>query len=165
VIQMIHYRSFNMTAKAHKIAELFSTKRKVEDEAYPFHIRERILLAESIDPHNDYGKFAIYAKETHRLNLGKQVIDLTDVEQLMELSQTNAVGYAIEYAKRFMNKDMSLRDIVHHVTKDIDVHGIDVLSDKISGHFAWFRAIELAFILNRLRGLHLQVIQKDVGEI
>jgi len=87
-----------MTAKAHKITELFSTKWKVEDEAYPFHIRERILLAESIDPHNDYGKFAIYAKETHRLNLGKQVIDLTDVEQLMELSQTNAVGYAIEYA-------------------------------------------------------------------
>jgi len=62
-----------------------------------------------------------------------------------------------------MNKDMSLRDIVHHVTKDIDVHGIDVLSDKISGHFAWFRAIELAFTLNRLRGL--QVIQKDVCEI
>ncbi len=163
VIQMKNYQPLDMTSEAHKIAELFPAKRKVEDEAYPFHIRERIPVSESIDPLNDYGKFTIYAKETHRLNFGKQVIDLTDVEQLMELSQTKALGYAIEYAKKIMDKEMSLRDIVNRVTKEIDEHGIDVISDKISGHFAWFRALELAFTLNRLRGL--DAIQKDVDEI
>ena len=35
--------------------------------------------------------------------------------------------------------------------KDIDERGLDVLSNKISGHFAWFRGLELAFTLNRLR--------------
>ena len=152
-----------MTSEAHKIAELFPAKRKVEDEAYPFHIRERIPISESIDPLNDYGKFTIYAKETHRLNFGNQVIDLMDLEQLIELSQTKALGFAIEYAKNFMNKEMSLRDIVHCVKKKIDEHGIDVISDKISGHFAWFRALELAFTLNRLRGIN--VIQKGMDEI
>ena len=162
VIQMKNYQPLDVTAEAQNIAELFPTKRKIEDAGYPFHFRERIPLAESLDPRNEYGKFAIYAKETHRLNFGKQVIDLTDVEQLIELSQTKAVGFAIEYAKNFMNKDMSLRDIVHRITQEIDERGIDVLSDKISGHFAWFRALEFAFTLNRLRGL--QVIQKGIDE-
>jgi len=163
VIQMKNYQPLDMTSEAHKIAELFPAKRKVEDEAYPFHIRERIPISESIDPLNDYGKFTIYAKETHRLNFGNQVIDLMDLEQLIELSQTKALGFAIEYAKNFMNKEMSLRDIVHCVKKKIDEHGIDVISDKISGHFAWFRALELAFTLNRLRGIN--VIQKGMDEI
>ena len=157
---MKKYQPLDMTSKAHKIAELFPAKRKIEDAGYPFHIRERIPISESIDPLNDYGKFAIYAKETHRLNFGKQVIDLTDLEQLIELSQTKALGFAMKYAKNFMNKEMSLRDIVHHISQEIDEHGIDVISDKISGHFAWFRALELAFTLNRFRGL--QVIQKSI---
>ena len=163
VIQMKNYKPLDMTSEAHTIAELFPAKRQVEDEANPFRIRERIPLSTSIDPLNAYGKFAIYAKETHRLHFGKQVIDLTDLEQLLELSQTKALGFAIEYAKHFMDNDMSLHDIVHSVAKDIDEHGLDVLSEKISGHFAWFRAFELAFTLNRLRGL--QVIQKGGDEI
>jgi predicted ABC-class ATPase len=163
VIQMINYRPSDMTLQAHKIAERFPAKRKLEDETYPFQIQERIPLSESIDPLNEYGKFAIYAKEVHRLNFGKQVIDLTDLEQLIELSQTKALGYAIEYAKKYLDRKTSLREVVQRVIKDIDENGIDVISTKISGHFAWFRGLELAFTLNRLRGF--DVIQKGKLEI
>jgi len=163
VIQMINYRPLDMTSQAHKIADMFPAKRKVEDEAYPFQSRERIPISESIDPLNEYGKFAIYAKEVHRLNFGKQVIDLTDLEQLIELSQTKALGFAIEYAKKYVDKKTPLREVVHRVIKDIDENGIDVISDKISGHFAWFRKFELAFTFNRLRGF--DVIQKDMDAI
>ena len=152
VIQMINYRPLDMTLKAHKIADMFPEKRKVEDEAYPFQTRERIPQAESIDPLNEHGKFSIYAREVHRLNFGRQLIDLTDLEQLMELSQTKALGYAMVYAKKYADKKTPLRELVQRVLKDIDDNGIDVISDKISGHFAWFRALELAFALNRLRG-------------
>jgi predicted ABC-class ATPase len=163
VIQMINYRPSDVTLLAHKIADRFPTKRKVEDETYPFHIQERIPISESIDLLNEYRKFAIYAKEVHRLNFGKQVIDLTDLEQLIELSQTKAIGYAIEYAKKYIDKRTPLREVVHRVIKDIDENGIDVISDKISGHFARFRGLELAFTLNRLRGFN--VIQKGKLEI
>jgi predicted ABC-class ATPase len=155
VIQMKNYQPFDMTFEAHRIAELFPAKRKVEDDTSPFNVRERIPIPESIHPFNQYGKFTIYAKETHRLNFGKQVIDLTDLEQLMELSQTKALGFAIEYAKNFMNQEMSISDIAHHIARKVDEKGIDIISDKISGHFAWFRALELAFALNRLRGLNV----------
>ena len=163
VIQMINYKPFDVTSKAHKIANMFPAKREVEDEAYPFHIRERIPVAESVIPLNENGKFSIYAKEVHRLNFGKHVIDLTDLEQLMELSQTKALGFALEYSKKYMDNKTPLREVVHRVIKDIDENGIDVISDKISGHFAWFRGLELAFTLNRLRGF--DVIQQDMDVI
>ena len=158
VIQMIDYLPLDVTSRAHKIAEQFPAKRAIEDEAYPFTVLERIPISESIDPLNEYGKFAIHAKEVHRLNFGKQVLDLTDLEQLTELSQTKALGYAMEYAKKFIDKKTPLHEVVHRVIKDIDENGIDVISDKISGHFAWFRELELAFTLNRLRGF--DVVQK-----
>jgi predicted ABC-class ATPase len=152
VVQMVNYRPSDMTARAHEIATRFPAKRSIEDEFYPFRVHERIPLPESIDPRNDYGKFAVYAKEIHRLNFGRQVIDLTDLEQLIELSQTKALGFALEYAKKYMDGATPLGEVVQRVEKDMDENGIDVISDRISGHFARFRGLELAFTLNRLRG-------------
>ena len=152
VIQMINYQPLDKTSIAHEIAGRFSVKRNIEDETYPFPDQSRIPLAESIDPSNAYGKFAIYAREISRLNFGKQVIDLTDLEQLVELSQTKALGFAIEYAKNYMDGETPLSDVVGKLIKDIDENGLDILSKKISGHFASFRGIELALTLNRLRG-------------
>ncbi len=152
VIQMINYKLQDMTIRAHEIVDKFPAKRQIEDEAYPFQNSNRIPLSESINPQNDYGKFAIYAKEVHRLNFGNQVVDLTDLEQLIELSQTKALGFAMEYAKRYMDEKTSLYNVIKLVMKDIDEKGIGIISDKISGHFAWFRGLELAFALNRLRG-------------
>ena len=159
VIQMINYTPFDMTSKAHQIADDSLIKRKVESEANPIRIHERIPLANSINPINEHGKFAIFAKETHRLYFGDDVVDLTDVEQLMELSQTKALGFAIEYAKKYMDTKTTLRDVIERVVTDIEKEGLDIISDKMSGHFACFRELELAFAMNRLRSL--DVIQKE----
>ncbi len=150
VIQMINYQPFDVTDRAHQIATDSPTKRLFESEGIPLHIHERIPLANSIVPVNEYGKFSVYAKEVHRLYFGKNAVDLTDVEQLIELSQTKAIGYAIEYAKKHMDDKKTLREVVERVVTDIEKNGLDVISDKISGHFACFRAFELAFAMNRL---------------
>ena len=163
VIQMIKYKPYDVTQKAHKIANQSPVKRTVEDEAYPFYIRERIPLPESINPCNEYGKKSIYAKEVHRLNFGKNNIDLTDLEQLIELSQTKALGYALIYAKKYMDKKSSLKEIIVRVLKDIEENGLDILSDKISCNFAWFRGLELVLTLNRIRGF--DVIKRSCGVI
>jgi predicted ABC-class ATPase len=161
VIQMINYKPVDVTAKAHDIADISPAKRKAEDEVYPFLVRDRIPFAESINPFNEHGKFSVYAREVHRINFGGQVIDLTDLEQLMELSQTEALGYAIEYAKKYMDNRTPLREVVNKVLKDIEDKGLDVISDKISGHFAWFRGLELAFAINRLRGFDVTQRKPD----
>lgn len=160
VIQMINYQPFDMTAKAHQIADDSPTKRLIESAENPICIHERIPLANSIVSINEYGKFSVFAKEVHRLTFGNNIIDLTDVEQLMELSQTKALGYAIEYAKKYMNNKMTLREVTERVIKDIEEKGLDVLSDKLSGHFAMFRRFELIFAINRLRSF--DVMQKEL---
>ncbi len=159
VVQMVNYLPFDVTPKAREIAECSPAKRTAEDHAYPFLITDRIPLPDSVSPLNQHGKFSVYAKEIHRLNFGKHTVDLTDLEQLMELSQTKALGFALEYSKKYMDSKTSLREIVVQVIKDIEENGLDVLSDKISGHFAWFRDLELAFTLNRLR--EFDVVQRE----
>ena len=160
VIQMVKYEPFDVTLKAHDISEKSPAGRTVEDADYPFDTRERIPLPASVDPRNEYGKFRIYTTEVRRLNFGKQVIDLTDLEQLTELSQTKALGFALEYARRYMDEEAALKEVCEGVISDIEEGGLDVLSDRISGNFAGFRAIELAFTFNRLRGF--EVRQKGI---
>lgn len=156
VIQMKNYQPIDVTEKAHEINKAFSVIRQTESQEIPIHIRARIPIAKTINPVNDYGKFSIFAKETDRLNFGSNMIDLTDVEQLMELSQTKALGFAIEYAKKYMDEKMTLREIVERVEKDITLNGLDIISDTISGYFSLFRGVELAFALNRLRNFDVK---------
>jgi predicted ABC-class ATPase len=155
VIQVKNYQPADVTEKAHAIADRFPAKRRVEGTSCPFTIRARNPVPESLDPLNEYGKMRIVARDVHRLIYGKQEIDLTDLEQLMELSQTKAIGYAMEHAKTYMNGKTPLPEIVRRVIEDIEETGLDVISRRISGHFAWFRGIELAFAFNRLRGLEM----------
>ncbi len=159
VIRMTDYQPHDVTSKAHGIAERSPAKRTVEDKSCPFTVRERCPEPASFDPANRYGKFSINAREINRLNFGKQTIDLTDVEQLIELSQTKAIGFAMEYAKKHIDKETPLSEVVRRVITDIDENGLDVLSKKMSGHFARFRGLELAFAINRMRGLN--VLQMD----
>lgn len=157
---MINYQAFDMTAMAHKIASRVEIKRDIDNKNDPIDVRQRIPLANSISAINKYGKFSIYAQDVHRLNFGNDIVDLADVEQLTELSQTKALGYAIDYAKRYMDSNMTLNEIVKRVLSDIEDKGIDIISDNISGHFACFREFELAFAINRLKGV--DVIQKEL---
>ncbi|MBU2648129.1 ABC-ATPase domain-containing protein [bacterium] len=158
VVQMIRYQARDVTDNARQIAASFPDKRTAEDSGYPISPRQRIPLQESVNPCNVHGKKSIYAKEVHRFVFGSQTVDLTDVEQIVELSQTKTIGQALDYAKRYMDGTTTLREMVERVIRDIETQGFDILSDRISGHYAQFRSFELASALNRLRGF--QVIQQ-----
>ena len=83
------------------------------------------------------------------------VIDLTDLEQLRELSQTKAIAYALVYAKKYMDGTKTIYEVIRKVMNDIEQYGLDIINERISGHFALFRDLELAFTLNRLRSLEV----------
>lgn len=151
VIQMLNYEAFDVTIQARQIAAASPLKHEVEDCLISLH--ERIPLAKSVNSLNEYGKFRINANEPRRLNFGENLIDLTDLEQLMEASQTRALGYAMEYSKKYMDGKTTLRELSRRVAADVEEKGLDVLSDNISGYFAGFRSLELAFAMNRLGSL------------
>jgi predicted ABC-class ATPase len=158
VIQMIKYVPEDVTEKAQEISKLSPAKRASEDEEYPISLKERIPVVDSIDPYNYYGKKSIYTSEVYRLNFGKTIIDLTDVEQLVELSQTKAIGQALVYLRKYIDRKTPLKEIINLLMIDLEKEGLDILSDRISGHFAKFRGLELALAINRLRSL--KMVQK-----
>lgn len=160
VIQMKNYQAFDVTKEAHQIVVDAPVNRQIENQENSFCIIERIPLANSINSVNKYGNFSVSAKEINHLNIGDNIIDLIDVEQLVESSQTKALGYAIEYAKRYMDKKRTLREVVELVVSDISAEGLDIINDKISGDFSNFRSFELIFAINRLR--NLDVMQKEL---
>jgi predicted ABC-class ATPase len=156
VIQMVRYKPYDVTLKAKRIAYKSPAKRKQEYQE-PLHpARKRFVHTESIDPLNQYGKKSIYATEIYRIHFGKTTVDLTDVEQLIELSQSRAIAQAILYLKRICTEPIPLQEMIDRCMKVVDEKGLDGLSESISGHFTCFRDIELACALNRLRNLFIQ---------
>jgi predicted ABC-class ATPase len=155
VIQMKNYNPINVTNRAHEISSFTFDKRLCEGEEHQISIKERVPVKDCINPYNYYNKKSIYSTEINRIHFGKNIIDLIDVEQLIELSQTKAISEAILYINKYVNGKRPVKEIIHKLMCDIEKNGLDILSNKASGHFAQFRGLELAFTINRLRGLKI----------
>jgi len=151
VIQMKNYNPIDVTIKAHEISNSTSDKRLYEGKDHQISLTQRVPVEGCIDPYNAYNKKSIYSTEVNRTHFGKNIIDLADIEQLIELSQTKAISEAILYISKFADGKTSLKEIIHNLMRLIEKNGLDILSGKATGNFAGFRGLELAFALNRLR--------------
>jgi predicted ABC-class ATPase len=161
VIQMVRYEPYDVTATAKRIAYESPAKRKQEYQDSSDSTRKRIVLTESIDPLNEYRKKSVYATETNRIHFGTTTIDLTDVEQIIELSQSKAIAQAILYIRNLSEEPVPMKELIDRCMHIIEEKGLDGLSERISGHFAHFRDIELSCALNRLRTLQIQQGHSD----
>ena len=159
VISMKEYVPEDCTSDAKAIAEKYRTERKREGgEAFGL-FSERIPLKESFDPSRGKRDVRISSKGLLSIVFGTNDIDLGAVEQLVDMSQTRALGDAIHYAGRYMNNKKTLKEIIDLVISDIRKSGLDVLSSKRYGDYAVFRSNELASAINRLRTV--KVMQKE----
>jgi predicted ABC-class ATPase len=151
VIQMLRYEPLAVTEAAKKIARDSPEKRRREHADNPKPGGTRFLESDSVDPLNEYGKRNVFATEPHRFHFGAATIDLTDVEQIVELSQTKAIAQAIESMGKTGDAAVPIKEAIDRCLRIVEEKGLDGLFPKISGHFARFRDIELACALNRLR--------------
>ena len=156
VICMINYKPHDFTKKAKDIARKYKAERKPEGGKEFGKITDRIPLPESFDPSRGRKPVKIVPKGLKTIMFGKHAIDLQAVEQLVDMSQTRAIGDAIYYAKKYMDGKRTLREVVEEVLKDIEGKGLDCLSPKPVGDYARFRGLELAFAINRLRTLRVE---------
>lgn len=155
IIQMKNYTPLDVTARAHEISISSAEKRLPEGEGNEITAGSRVPAGGCIDPFNEYGKKSVYSTEIQRIRFGKNIIDLTDVEQLVELAQVKAIAAAILRANEFIDGKRSLMEIISELMSGIEKEGLDFLSPKASGNLDWFRDIDIAFALNRLRGLKI----------
>ena len=164
VIVMDRYVPVDATDTAKRIAEALPTSRRVECPTPFLQPRHRIPRPEAIRPERRQGRIRIDAASVDTIRFGYETIDLRAVEQILDRSQTRAIGCAIYFAAtRLMGPKESLPTILDRLDEAIARDGIEVLSvfrerearasEVHPGNLARPRRHEIAAALNRLRTL------------
>ena len=93
---------------------------------------------------------------------GSDRVDLRYIDQLVETSQTRAVGHAIYLAtSSLMSDSATLQDVVEGLEGFFDQNGLDALDpfyreEYHPGNFSRPRKYEIAAAINRLRTVELR---------
>lgn len=159
VIAMENYTPREVTAQARSIAGSRPQARAAEAGGHFGPLTARAPLATGIDPERG-GKERISAKGLGTLVFGRQTVDLAQVEQLVDISQTRAIGDMVSYALRngYFDGATSLAAVLAKVFADIEAHGLDVIALFPGCDYALPRPLEAAAMLNRLRSFSARQI-------
>lgn len=153
VIQMLDFQPVDVTGRVLDILRTSPSQRANEGGSGFMRPRERAPFAGELDSRNEYGHFRISARDAHHVVYGRMQIDLSDVEQIREIGQAQAIGRAIEHARKYMDGRSPVREVIDQVMSDVLRMGLDVLDPRCTGNLAFFRGLDLAAALNRIRGL------------
>ncbi|MFO7772933.1 MAG: ABC-ATPase domain-containing protein [Dehalococcoidia bacterium] len=162
VVWMNDYKPYEVTQIARTVADKYRAERRPEGGEHFGTVRKRIPLAHSFDPSQGRREVKISPRGLHSISFGTHIIDLGAVEQLVDASQTRAMGDAVYYATKYMDGKRTLREITNTVLADIRTKGLDVLNPKPVGDYAAFRGLELGSAINRLRTLKVQMSKTSV---
>ncbi len=162
VIMMHNYQPEDVTQRAREVAHQYPTHRQQETPAPWKHIIPRIPLAESLDASRGKKEVKIDAKGREVLQYGRETLDLRYLEQLVDVSQTRAIGMAIFHATRkWMPHYHTLSEILDNLETWLDSEGLEALApfrkgETHPGNFARPRRFEIAAALNRMRQLRMR---------
>ena len=155
VIGMIEYCPHDLTSQAQQIVKE-NPLPEYSDATPPSEI-QRISVPNVLDPSKGKRPVDIKIDELLYLRFGAHKVQVNAIEQLVHPSQLRTIGYAIYYAKRYIDGKKSIKEICRLVLVDIHEKGLDCLSDREArGDFAEFRSYELAATLNRFRALRVK---------
>lgn len=157
VIALDSYVPRDVTDEAKGIANSHSDQRTKEGGATFGAITGRVPQPRSIDPSRGRRDTNVKARGLRTISFGTDDIDLTSVSQLVDDSQTRAVGEALVYAwQNYMDGRRTLAEALQMTMADIEREGLDVLDMRRQGDFAAIRIFELGAALNRYRPLRVK---------
>jgi predicted ABC-class ATPase len=159
VIAMKNYTASDVTLEAKAIAakyeQAYGQNTPVVEAVTPYPpVKDRVF---SMDHGEQSTAMKCKVQSLHSLIMDhNQVLDLSGVEQLVEEGQTRTISFVINFLSRRMKgpwKSMSFADALSLIDKEIDAHGLDILTsgDGVHGSLSRPRLFEIAAALNRLR--------------
>jgi len=158
VVMLDHYRPLDVTEQAKSVAQEHPTSRRVEFEGHFDDLRCRIPLARGVEARRGR-RVKIKARGEDAISFGREQIDLSAVEQIVEQSQVRGCGWIIhQAAERLFDGRRTLPEILDLIEKQLDEKGLEAMLPNLAGDFARPRRHELAAALNRLRTL--EVLQR-----
>ncbi|MBI9012168.1 MAG: ABC-ATPase domain-containing protein [Clostridiales bacterium] len=156
VIQMKEFLPYDVTLKAHEIATVNPTGRVHELSKGFVELSKRVPYGDALSPLNEYQKLRISAPDVDKLIFGNNTVDLSDIGQLIENAQTKAIGLTINHVLSEMKGTRTIEEIIQEIMTALDIKGLDLIDEHRTGDLATFRSIELAAVLNRMRGLKVK---------
>ncbi|HDZ59819.1 MAG TPA: ATPase, partial [Actinobacteria bacterium] len=174
VIAMEEYRPRVVTGKAKRIAASRKDIRIREGGGGFGPITERSPQPGSIDARRGRRE-KVSARGLGTLVFGRETVELGLVEQLVDISQTRAIGEMVRYSLRrgYIDGTTTMEQVTARLLADVSTRGLDVISSHGDqapapagdtgatdvphpGEYALPRAYELAAMLNRLRSLAVE---------
>jgi len=178
VVMMRDYAALDVSEEARRIAADHPSGRTPEPRGPMQPVRGRVPVADSFDPSRGRRDVKITIKSRDLVLYGEQTLDLRNLSQLLDTSQTRAVAMAIHLASdHFMGGTSkgvrasapTLADVLDQLEALLDEEGLDALDPyareradgRHPGAFARPRRFEIAAAINRYRGLRLRAGEVD----
>lgn len=156
VLMMDEYVLKDVTSDAKAIIQSEAETNKEAKQQSFGDIPHRTPLRSSFSKRGKDDRFKVKGKYT--IMYGKEPIDITGLEQLVDHSQTQALGMMIDYyQKHLLNDQDTLAEAADKLYNYIETHGLDAISphDGHPGNLALPRKQEFCGTLNRYRGLNI----------
>ena len=161
VIMMQEFQPFVVTTEALQIARDQDTKRHKEVKGIITKPRLRLIQKNSVDASSGHRHAKIEARSLNFMTFGREAIDLSGVDQLVDISQTRAIGYALVLLANKMEECyIGIAEAVRFLDELFCHQGLDSLhvygqTGRHPGNFARPRPYEIASAINRLRAIRL----------
>jgi predicted ABC-class ATPase len=161
VILMEAYRPRDVTADAHRIVRAWRNPRRPE-ASDPFQPpTPRVPLPHSLSAETGQGRTKVRARDVDEIRFGREEIELGMVEQMVDPSQTRAIGQALLHlvANRYIDGQRTLSEALDLLMREVDEQGLEAITrhrfPTPPGDLALPRRHEIAAALNRLRTLRV----------
>ncbi len=157
VIMMKGYEALDVSKQACDVARRIPSRRQFETaSAFPEEWSRRPDSA-SFDARRGKREVRIDARGLHRISYGTTDIDLSFIEQLVDPSQTRAVGLTIwRLAGEEFQRGESLAHSVQSWERRFNRQGLETLSYRVEGNLSRPRGLEVGAAINRMRTLRLR---------
>ena len=157
VIMMDEYVPKDVTKKAKEIAKSDENKREFSSNDKFQGITQRIPLKKSFSQSGKLDKTK--AKGKYSILYGKELIDISGLEQLVDDSQTNCIAVMIDYFKnKVLDEKLTLSQATDRIYEKIEKDGLDSISSYTGhpGNLALPRKQEFCAAVNRYRKLRIK---------
>jgi len=162
VIQMKEYRPLDVTAQARTVCEEIPTGRAREGDFTGVRATPRRVRPRSFDPRKGRRAEKVRSLETRAILFGREEVDLTGLEQLVEDSQARFIADVMLHIHRHLaDGRRDLRSLVEEALAAFDAEGFDHLTRARFGNRAAARSLEVAAAINRLRTLSVGQEDED----
>ncbi len=153
VIMMDSYVPHDVTELAMDVRKEIPINRKIETSS-KFGYKKRCPVSGCLKPFKGK-RLKLDARGKTEIMFGNEVVELSQVEQIVDTSQTRAIAFAMNYiSPKYLNGEMSMENIMKELKKDIETYGLDNLAPtgrKYPNNLAKPRIFEIAAALNRIR--------------